>query len=231
MKSLFILMLTVLSVQLVSAHALWLETSSKGAKNTKQEVKVYYGEYASKELEPIDKWYSDVKDFKLILTSPTNQKIELSKKANANHFVADFTPTEEGTYTLSISHPSKDLSKTNLYAFSSLAFVQVSGQFNPIISNKFYLNIYPMDYAIGNTVEATVIKDNKPLVEAEVIVMSEDGWSKVFKTDNDGKVKFPVLWKGHYVIEASFGEEKDGEWNGKPFTYVWEGTTTFITVK
>ena len=230
MKKIISLLLFVAFATTTYAHALWIETNSKGVKNTLQSIKVYYGEYASKELESIDKWYSDVRDFKLILTSPSNQKIELSKRASTDHYIAEFTPTEEGTYTLSISHTTKDLSKTSLYAFSSVAFVHISGKPNPTISNKFYVKVDPLGYTVGNTVEATVIKENKPQIDAEVIVMSQEGWSKTFKTDREGKVKFPALWKGNYVIEASIGENAEGEWNGKPFTYVWEGTTTFITV-
>ena len=230
MKSLFPLLITFLSVQFASAHALWIETNSTGIKNTKQEVKIFYGEYASKEIEPLDKWYSDVKDFKLILTTPSNKQIEIQKTVTGNHFSSDFTPTEDGIYALSIYHAGKDLSKTNLYAFSSLAFVKVYGNALPAITNNFYVKVNPKKYNVGNTVEAIVIKAGKPQADAEVLVMSQEGWSKSFKTDPQGKISFTALWKGNYVIEASFGENKEGEWNGKPFTYAWEGTTTFLTV-
>lgn len=230
MKSLFTLLLTFLSVQLASAHALWIETNSTGVKNVKQEVRIFYGEYASQEIEPLDKWYSDVKDFKLILTTPSNKQIEVQKMLTGDHFTAEFTPIENGIYVLSIYHAGKDLSKTNLYAFSSLAFIQVSGNTLPAITNNFYVKVNPNKYEVGNTVEAIVIKAGKPLANAEVLVMSQEGWSKSFKTDPQGKISFTALWKGNYVIEASFGENKEGDWNGKPFTYAWEGTTTFLIV-
>ena len=230
MKSVLTLLLTFLSVQFASAHALWIETNATGVKHAKQEVKIFYGEYASKEIEPLDKWYSDVKDFKLILTSPSNKQIEIQKTITGDHFTANFTPTEDGIYVLSIYHAGKDLSKTNLYAFSSLAFVKVSGNTLPAITNNFYVKVNPKEYEAGNTVEVIVIKSGKPLADAEVLVMSQEGWSKSFKTDQQGKISFTALWKGNYVFEASFGENKEGEWNGKPFTYAWEGTTTFLTV-
>jgi len=80
-KTLLTILISLLSLQFASAHALWIETQTNGKLNQKHTVKVYYGEYAEGLVDPIDKWYSDVKDFDLILIAPDGSKKTLEKTA------------------------------------------------------------------------------------------------------------------------------------------------------
>lgn len=215
-----------------SAHALWIATKSSATINQAHPIRIYYGEYAAQEIEPINKWYSDVKDFTLWLTTPSQQKVKLEKQAATDFFQSSFTPTEEGTYTLTVVHPTKDLGGTTKFEFSSVSFITVG---NSVASTAvddvpLYVQIQPQPYEKGQQVDAAVYQNSKPLADAEVIVMSEEGWSKAFKTDTAGHVSFPVLWSGNYVVEASHSIEETGVWHDKPYQRTWRGATTFIQV-
>lgn len=215
------------------AHALWIETSAIGIKGKAQEVKIFYGEYAAGELEPVDKWYSDVKDFKLILTTPAQQQVELTKEAAADYFIASFTPEEDGLYTLSVVKPAKDLGGTTRYDFSSIVRIAVgkSAAQSSGLDIPLYVQVSPAVYKKNTNIEAVVLKEGKVLADAELIVMSQEGWTKVFKTNSEGKVSFPALWTGNYVLEASHSEAREGSWHDKEFKRIWQGATTFIQVK
>ncbi|MFZ4862333.1 DUF4198 domain-containing protein [Sphingobacterium sp. Mn56C] len=228
-STLFIVLL--LTGKLSFAHALWVETNAVGVKNQTQTVRVYYGEYATKELEPVDKWYSDVQSFTLWLTTPSKQRIELKKTAGADFFTANFTPTEDGTYSLSVEHAAKDLGGTTKYVFSSLALVNVGKPSEWSVQAPLAVLVTPAVYKVGAKVRVAVVAAGKPLADAEVLVMSGEGWTKAFKTDAKGMVTFPALWKGNYVIEASNIIEQDGLWHNNAFKKTWHGTTTFVNVK
>lgn len=103
-----ILLLTALvCVKFGFSHALWIEAPTTGKKGQSQQVRVYYGEYAQGLIDPVDKWYSDVKDFKLILVSPSGATTELTKTAHNDHFSSEFIPQGDGTYALLVVHPAK----------------------------------------------------------------------------------------------------------------------------
>src|SRR5690349_17315106 len=125
LKLLLLLIFFSIGTVQLHAHALWIETASTGKKGQAQDVKVFYGEYASKELEETGKWYSDVKDFTLWLTVPGKEKVQLNTTAGTNFFSASFTPEEDGIYLLTVSHEAKDLGGATKYEFSSVAAVAV----------------------------------------------------------------------------------------------------------
>ncbi len=226
----FLILFTLCS-KAIFAHALWIETNSLGTKGQAHEVKVYYGEYASQEIDPVDKWYSDVKEFTIWLTTPNQEKIQLQKNPAADYIASSFVPTEEGVYTLTIAHAAKDLGGTTKYEFSSTALVAVGeGTLQPL-DLSLYVQVPPTIYSKDGVVDAVVIQNGQPLADAEVSVMSGEGWTKVFKTNTAGKISFPAIWKGNYVVEASHVEKKEGVWHEKPFKRTWQGATTFVQVQ
>lgn len=236
MKNLLLLTLVIastLSGNTASAHALWIATPPTAHINQPHHIQVFYGEYATQEIEPVGKWYSDVKDFTLWLTTPDQQKIQLEKQENPNFFQSSFTPSQDGIYTLTIVHTTKDLGGTTRLEFSSTSFVTVGNiHLNAPVSNvPLHVYIKPTTYKKDQQVDAIIYDGNTPLANAEIIVMSEQGWSKVFRADANGQLSFPVLWSGNYVIEASHSYTEDGIWHGKPYERIWRGATTFLKVK
>jgi uncharacterized GH25 family protein len=235
MKNLLQLTLLLIALtigQSAFAHALWVETNPSATIDQTHQVRIFYGEYANQEIEPIENWYSDVKDFTLWLTTPSQQKVKLEKQATADFFQSSFTPTEEGIYTLTVVHAAKDLGGTTKFEFSSTAFVTAgNANISAVRADiPLYAQIQPKVHQKGQQISTTVYKQGKPLADAEVIVMSEEGWAKTFKTDAQGQVSFPVLWAGNYVIEVSDYVAEQGLWHEKAYKNVWRGATTFIQV-
>lgn len=230
---------TFLAVLLCShaghAHALWIESSSYGTLNQSHEVKVYYGEFATDERDPVDKWYSDVKDFSLMLHAPGKEPVKLQLTNKGDHFSGSFQPTAAGTYFLSIVKAPKDLGGKTKYEFSSLVPVLVG---KPVAldynSVKNPLQIELLNTASakkGQSVQAKITSFGKVVPQAKVSVFSTTGWGKEFVADENGILTFDAIWSGPYVLEASTFAETAGEHEGKPYASAWQGSTTFVTVK
>lgn len=73
-KIIVTVLLLSLSSSAAFAHALWIETTSKGKLGQKHVVKVFYGEFVAGERDSVAKWYSDVKDCSLWLVGPDQKK-------------------------------------------------------------------------------------------------------------------------------------------------------------
>jgi uncharacterized GH25 family protein len=234
LKSLLLLIFFSIGTVQLHAHALWIETASTGKKGQAQDVKVFYGEYASKELEETGKWYSDVKDFTLWLTVPGKEKVKLNTTAGTNFFSARFTPEEDGIYLLTVSHEAKDLGGTTKYEFSSVAAVAV-GKSNTVdhlsIPNSIKVAANEAkNYKVNSPVQLKAVLNGHPVANKPVSVFSPEGWSKEFTTDANGSVSFTPLWPGRYVLELSNFEKTSGEHNGQNYTAAWQGATSSFEV-
>lgn len=228
---LFLTLLSLFFGVSASAHALWIESQPNAAKGVAHELKIFYGEYATNETESIDKWYSDVKAFKITLTTPSQKRTELTKKSHGDFFKSTFVPDEEGIYTLSIVHPAMDLGGTTKYEFSSVILVKVGASIVQFQNLPFYIHIEPKVFAEGEIVDALILQNGKPVPNTDLLIMSQEGWCKTLKTDVNGKVNFPAVWKGRYVLEAALHKDESGQWHKKSYSKVWQGTTSSIIVQ
>lgn len=229
-KTLLTILISLVSLQFASAHALWIETQSNGILNQKHTVKVYYGEYAEGLVDPIDKWYSDVKDFDLILIAPDGSKKVLEKTAATDHFEASFQPTANGNYILSVVKPAKEAYETMKFEFSSIAFVQVGNSAKTTNSLPFHIESTVLSPKLGKSIEIQVLDNGQAEKEREVIIMGPEGWTKTVHTDQEGKVPFKPLIAGKYIIEASRIDEKSEDWHGQKIEKIWKGSTYSVTV-
>lgn len=230
---------TFLAVLLCShtghAHALWIESSSYGTLNQSHEVKVYYGEFATNERDQVDKWYSDVKDFSLMLHAPGKEPVKLQLTNKGDHFIGSFQPTAAGTYFLSIVKAPKDLGGKTKYEFSSLVPVVV-GKSATLdykgVKNPLQIELLGATNAKkGQSLQAKITSLGKTVPHAKVSVFSATGWGKEFVADENGILTFDAIWSGPYVLEASTFAETAGEHEGKSYASAWQGSTTFITIK
>ncbi|MDR3009881.1 MAG: DUF4198 domain-containing protein [Sphingobacterium sp.] len=217
------------------AHALWIESSSYGTLNQAHEVKVYYGEFATNERDQVDKWYSDVKDFSLMLHAPGNEPVKLQLTNKGDHFSGSFQPIAAGTYFLSIVKAPKDLGGKTKYEFSSLVPVVVGKSATldyKDVKNPLQIELLGAANAKkGQSVQAKITSFGKVVPQAKVSVFSATGWGKEFVADENGILTFDAIWSGPYVLEASTFAEKAGEHEGKPYASAWQGSTTFVTIK
>jgi uncharacterized GH25 family protein len=234
MKSLLLALLLTLGTSQLFAHALWIETASSGKAGQAQEVKVYYGEYASNEREETEKWYSDVKEFTLWLTAPGKEKVKLTTSPGNNFYSANFTPEGNGHYVLTVTHEAKELGGTTKYEFLSTAIVNVGKP--GLVDHAAIpasLKIYTAEaktYKTNTPVQIKATANGKPLAKTAVSVFSPEGWSKEVTTDENGLITFSPIWPGRYVLEVSAKEKTEGTHHGKAYTAAWQGATSSFVV-
>lgn len=236
MKSLLLALLFTLGTSQLFAHALWIETATTGKAGQAQQVKVYYGEYATNEREETDKWYSDVKEFTLWLTAPGKEKIKLNTTPGSNFYSATFTPEGDGQYVLTVSHEAKELGGTTKYEFIATALVSV-GKAATIDHSVIpvAVKVHPTEakiYKANAPVQVKATANGQPLANTAVSVFSPEGWSKEITTDEKGMITFSPIWPGRYVLEVAAREKKDGIHHGKTYNAAWQGATySFEVIK
>ncbi len=225
--------LSFLAAGSLSAHALWIETFGPAKKGEKQTVKVFWGEFGDNQHDPADKWFSDMSDFRLFITSPDGKKTQLATTAGADHYLAEFTPEEEGVYLLTVSHEAKDLGGTTRLQYNSVAAVKIgkSGKGNQPGFNEAQLKIWAdasKSYKVNKPLSLDVLLKGEHAEKVHVEVFSPSGWKRDFQSDGKGNVVFSPIWAGRYQAEASVYSEEAGEHNGKPYKAVRRvGTYTF----
>lgn len=234
-KTLMLALCLITSMNNAFSHALWIEANSNGKIGQTQDVKVYYGEFVNNEREPLDKWYSDVRNFELYLTSPGKEKVKLETIAGENFYKASFTPQQDGVYYLTIVHTAKDLGGTTKYEFSSLASVFV-GENNAInltaIDHRLKVSTaHVKHFKVNEDVKISATLNGQALKNKAISVFSPTGWAKEYITDENGNISINPIWAGRYVIEVSNYEEVAGSHNGKDFMAWWQGATSTFEVK
>ncbi|WP_037302290.1 DUF4198 domain-containing protein [Runella limosa] len=215
-------------------HALWIQTSPVGKKGKKQAVRITYAE-PDEAPEKINDWYSDVKAFELWLISPDGQKTKLAVTPAENHYTADFTPQQEGVYTLAVGHAAKELGGTTKYQFNATAAVTVGQAKSTTIASPNELNVTVSQannkYKVGQPIALAGVFKTKPSDKLQIAVHSPSGWNRTVQTKADGQAEFTPLWPGTYYIEASKTEKESGEQDGKPYKSVWRCATYIVEVE
>lgn len=197
-----------------AAHALWIETAPIGKLGKAHEVRIYYGEPAEGVLENVTDWWSDVGSFVLTLHLPDGSSQQLAATAQVDHYAATFTPAADGVYTLSIAQPVKETFDGHKYQFNGAAFVRVGKVDDPMVESvgDFRVTSAPFDkQAVGKSIAITARLDAQPLKKLEVTVFSPNGWSKTLHTDENGLISFVPDRKGHYLVEALYTADVNGE--------------------
>lgn len=216
-----------------NAHAIWIQSNPKASKNKAHEVKVYYGEYPEGQPDSVGKWFSDLKDLEVWVTSPSQKKTKLALEDATTHLSTSFIPDEDGVYYVSTVHTTKELGGTTKYEFSSAVPVVSGNASSASVSapaSPLVIISEPKSYRTNQVIELQVKKDGEALAKGEVLIMSPEGWVKTLKTNDKGQVSFTPQWKGRYVIEASDYKKEAGQWNDKAYTHSWKGSTTSFVV-
>ena len=226
MKTKLSLLLFFLAFNLsnVFSHAIWIETASTGKKGQAQEVKIFFGEYEANEPDSTAKWFSNLKDFKLVLIAPNGTTKVLTASPDLHFYKASFTPDQNGTYKLSVVHEVADIyekGKLMYYAFADVA-----------IGTKKLNNGFPANAALTIRPDQSVLKvgesstnqliyDKKPFAKQKITLVNPERKVIPTETDADGKFIFKPEAKGNYFIEAYTEEKTTGKLNGKDYEKVW----------
>jgi uncharacterized GH25 family protein len=237
MKKIFFLSLTLLLsfvATSIFAHALWIETASNGKVGQKQTVKVFYGEYVAGERDSVAKWYSDVEEFTLWLVGPDQKKTQLTLMLGVNHFEGSFTPEQNGTYTLVVSHEAKELGGTTKYHFLSTADVLVGKPKPEAQQNPNVLQLHADDAVaakVNKPLQLKAFLKDAPTKKKTISVFSPSGWAKELMTNEEGVVEFTPLWAGRYVFEVTDMDKIPGLHYGKDYKATWKGATYSFEIK
>ncbi len=214
-------------------HALWIQSKAKGVPGVPQEVKVYFGEYGNQEFTEPDKWFSDLKEFSLVLITPEHKEIKLKATPQKDHFVALFTPESEGVYTLVLQHTASEPYYGYKLDYHSLARVQVGLATGAPGYQGSSLGMLPdlKQAGVGDTVHFSRWVAPAITGDQEIEVMAPNGWLQKLYANKEGKAGFVPLWPGKYLLEMIVKEEKKGLHNGKEYKVDFHCATYMLEVE
>jgi len=236
LKSLaFLLLMLVASPQLF-AHALWIETKATGTKGKAQEISVFFGEFSDNDITPAAKWFSDLKDFSLVVISPSKKETKLNAKALENKYQAFFTPDEDGVYTVVMHHIVKDVYGTMKLDYNSSATVTIgnASKGNEAAANSNVIVLFFKEATTAKqkaTLNVNAFYEAKEAKEQKIKVIAPNGWEKELWSNDKGEISFTPIWSGNYMVEFAYTEKAAGEHNGKKYDEIWKMATYLITVK
>lgn len=208
----------------VKAHALWIHTSSKSEIGKEHPYKVYYADYHENAIEPVAKWYSDVKEFELWLISPSGKKTKLDPTATDEFFEGSFTPEEEGEYRMQISHTADPGDSKTAYQFNAYAQIWVGKGKVPSLPET--------DLALVRNVKSTDLKvlyKGKALPEGDIVILGPNAVSQELKTGKRGKASAKLNAHGLYFAEATH-TEKLQENDPSGLQAIWRCATQAIEI-
>lgn len=236
LKKLTFLFLMLATAPSLFAHALWIETKATGTKGKAQEISVFFGEFSDNDITKADKWFSDLKDFSLILISPSKKETKLTSKALENRYQAFFTPDEDGVYTVVMHHTVKDVYGTMKLDYNSSATVVVGNKTagNNAAVNKNVIGLFSENADVakkGTKINAFALYEDVSAKKQKVKVIAPNGWEKELWTNDKGEISFTPIWPGNYMVEFAYTEKNAGEHNGKKYDEIWKMATYLIAVK
>jgi uncharacterized GH25 family protein len=235
-KTLSFLVLALLFSLQSFAHALWIETKAIGTKGKPQAIDVYFGEFSGKDVEKTAKWFSDIKDFSLVLITPSKKEIKLTAVALENKYQAFFTPDEEGVYTVVMHHTVKEVYRTMKLDYNSSATVTVANDLkgNEASANTNIISLFSKGIITAKKdtkITVNALYEGKIAKEQKMKVIAPNGWEKELWSNENGEISFTPIWSGNYMVEFAYTEKAAGEHNGKKYDEVWKMATYLIAVK
>lgn len=184
------------------AHSIWIEQDGKAAK-------VYFGEFGDnlREVSPgLLDGFGKLAAWTQSRTIDTAAKaLPLEKAANAFALSGragkgEALVAEDAAYPI---FEDKEGAKTIRKAWTPAA--RWVGDFEAR-APKLVLDVLPA----GKAGELRVVFRDKPLAEAKVELIAPSGWKREAYTDAQGKVAFPLPWRGTYVVLVNHDEAKAG---------------------
>lgn len=230
-KTFSIIVLFCLAIT-AQAHTVWLETNTSGKLNKQHEVKIFFGELESPTFS--EKWFSDIKEIQVNVTYPSGKVESLQKTKRESHYAAFFTPTEKGTYIISVAHLVKDVFKEMKITYQSVAFVNVDSKEKKELklgNQPVQLLAENSNIKVGTKHKIKILKEGVAAEKERVNISFENGWEQPFRSNNKGEVSFVLPWKGKYIVSYSFSKKEDGIHNGTEYKTDYQTITYIINAK
>lgn len=232
-KSLLTMLITLVSFLTMQAHNIWIETSADAQIGKSQEVKVFFGE--SDSVTPTDRWFSNIKDFEIYVTSPSGKKIKIENKTkNVKYYSVSFVPKEKGVYVISLKHIVKDIFRKMKITYQAVALCSTDADDDSkkiLGEAPLQLEIDAKKLEIDEEKTFNLVHDGKKEKRQKAVVEAANTWTKNLYSDQDGEVRFVPLWEGGYLIEYSSQKDEKGFYNGQPYEINYEIITLKLNTK
>jgi len=204
MKNTFCAIALAAAAFAAEAHHAWIEQDAKVAT-------LYFGEFGGnlREASPglLDKF---VKPTAQRLSARGDTTLEVSKTAGgftlgARAGKGESLIAEENTYPTT---ERKDGDKTtrSIYVPAARLVTDLSQQ-----APKLTLDLVPTGQSGKDGVEFQAFYKGQPLPKAKVELINSSGWGQEHQTDEAGKIKVKMPWRGTYVLELSHRDNAAGE--------------------
>lgn len=229
----FSVLVLLLAAGSVSAHAIWIESNATGKKGSKHAVKVYFGEFGDNERDTVAKWFSDLKDLKVYLVGPGQQKVQLSTSDAVDHLLADFVPSADGVYTILIYHVVKDLHGAAKIEYNASATIVVGQGANQHTLNTNELSIFSATGGaakLNTPLKLQAFYQQQPAAKQQIEVVAPGGWEKKVTGDATGAITVVPTVAGVHMAEVMQNVKEPGEHNGKHYESTWKIATYSIAV-
>lgn len=191
------------------AHHVWIEQPAVGQKTGN--ATFFFGEFGSnlREASPglLDKFPQPVA---FRLSAKGEQALPVSKTAGGFAIAAraakgESIVAEEPAYPIS-ERKDGDTTLRSLYHPAARLVVGFSKQ-----DPKLTLDLVPTGNAGKDGVEVQAFYKGQPLPKAKVEVITASGWSQTHYSDEAGKLRVQMPWRGTYVLELSHSDKNPGE--------------------
>lgn len=224
------------------AHYIWLETAPLGTLNKEHQVKILFGEYTYGVIEKTNgEAFNSASDFELFVLFPDGTKTELEVTAKEDHYLAVFTPTVTGTYTVSLDNKTMEVMDYTKYDFGifkpqyhAKAKVTVGKGSLPLKqTNNDGIEVIDMTkraFEKASEVRLKILFQGEPMKENEVSIYISDLWSKKLTTDENGIVTFRLPWDTRYTIETTYNEKVPGTFKNVDYEFIWHCATYCISL-
>jgi uncharacterized GH25 family protein len=208
-----------------AAHQVWIE--EKGG-NTN----FYFGEYGDNQREESPGYLDKLsKPTATLITAQGEKVLEGSKTKDAISFKGRAGKGEsviviDSAYPVS-ERTEGDKPMRSLWTPAARYVTEI----NKAQSPKLPLDIVPT----GTPGEFQVTYKGAPLAKAEAALVAVSGWALESRTDEQGKVKFTLPWKGGYALlvrhkDPTKGSRKNADGKDETFDVATFATTlTFVT--
>jgi uncharacterized GH25 family protein len=209
---------------LAAAHQVWIEEKA-GVTN------LYFGEYGDNQREESPGYLDKLaKPTATLVTAQGDKTLEPTKTKDAVSFKGRAAPGES-VVVVDAVYPvieGKDGDKPVRTVWTPAARYVTDLRAQP---PKLPLDIVPT----GTPGEFQVLYRGAPLPKAEASLVAVSGWSLESRTDEQGKVKFTLPWKGGYALlvrhkDPTKGTRRSAEGKDEAYDIASFATTlTFVT--
>lgn len=233
LSSLALSFMLVMMSMAAGAHTMWIEVKGNGKIGEAQNVRVFFGDYSWGNPTKTAKWYSDIAEYKLMLTAPDGTTTELQDRSKDSiAYESSFVAEQAGVYKVSFSHPVKDVYKDKKLTYAAAAYVMVGKAKNKAVSlSEGKFSLVWKDAAQKKQV--VYMEEGRPKANVSLSLVKEGEKDKTYSvsTDSKGQLVFPKELKGNYLLELTDSEKVTKmEFNGKEYEFDYKEFTYQISL-